>query len=90
MLHPETSIAMFAPLSYRACACRNPSISTTLVGMCSSDVVRANVTAVLQALGAEAVDSSSARQEKKALEEVERILAPVKDLAWASGKPENQ
>jgi hypothetical protein len=57
--------------------------------MCSSDVVRANVTAVLQALGAEAVDSSSARQEGEALEEVERILAPVKDLAWASGRPEN-
>jgi hypothetical protein len=72
------------------CCCRNPSISTTLVGMCSSDVVRANVTAVLQALGAEAVDSSSARQEKKALEEVERILAPVKGLTWASGRPENQ
>jgi hypothetical protein len=58
--------------------------------MCSSAVVRANVSSVLQALGAEAVDSSSARQEKKALEEVERILAPVKDLMWASGKPENQ
>jgi hypothetical protein len=25
-----------------------------------------------------------------ALEEVERILAPVKDLAWASGKAGNQ
>ncbi|WIA38692.1 hypothetical protein OEZ86_001995 [Tetradesmus obliquus] len=71
-------------------AVKNPSISTTLVGMCSSDVVRTNVTAVLQALGAEAVDSSSARQEKKALEEVERILAPVKDLTWASGRPESQ
>jgi hypothetical protein len=58
--------------------------------MCSSDVVRANVTAVLQALGAEAADSSTARQEQKALQEVERILAPVKDLTWASGKPENQ
>lgn len=71
-------------------AVKNPSISTTLVGMCSSDVVRTNVTAVLQALGAEAVDSSSARQEKKALEEVERILAPVKDLTWASGRPDSQ
>ncbi|WIA18414.1 hypothetical protein OEZ85_009874 [Tetradesmus obliquus] len=71
-------------------AVKNPSISTTLVGMCSSDVVRTNVSAVLQALGAEAVDSSSARQEKKALEEVERILAPVKDLTWASGRPESQ
>lgn len=58
--------------------------------MCSSDVVRTNVSAVLQALGAEAVDSSNARQEKKALEEVERILAPVKDLTWASGRPESQ
>ncbi|KAF6257021.1 NADP-dependent oxidoreductase domain-containing protein [Scenedesmus sp. NREL 46B-D3] len=71
-------------------AVKNPSISTTLVGMCSSGVVRANVTAVLQALGAEAADSSSVRQERKALEEVERIMAPVKGLTWASGRPENQ
>lgn len=69
---------------------RNPSISTTLVGMASSAVVQANVQAVLQALGCDpngAADTAAA--EKAALAEVERILAPVKNISWASGKPEN-
>ena len=58
--------------------------------MASSAVVQANVQAVLQALGCDpngAADAAAA--EKAALAEVERILAPVKNISWASGKPEN-
>eukprot|EP00878_Enallax_costatus_P011412 GHUV01011915.1.p1 GENE.GHUV01011915.1~~GHUV01011915.1.p1 ORF type:complete len:358 (+),score=83.91 GHUV01011915.1:242-1315(+) len=69
-------------------AVRNPSISTTLVGMASSEVVHANVQAVLQALDIQ--PSEAARAEARVLEEVQRILAPVKDMGWPSGRPENQ
>lgn len=71
-----------------AAGCRNPSISTTLVGMASSEVVQANVQAVLQALEVQPTENAGA--EAKAFEEVERILAPVKNLTWPSGKPDNQ
>lgn len=70
-------------------AVRNPSISTTLVGMARSAVVHANVQAVLQALGCDPVSTADAAAEKAALSEVERILAPVKNITWPSGKPEN-
>jgi L-galactose dehydrogenase len=69
--------------------CRNPSIATTLVGMASTAVVRANVQAVLQALGCDPNSTADAAAEKAALSEVERILAPVKNITWQSGKPEN-
>jgi len=44
-----------------------------------------------QALGAadQKADGQSASSESRAMEEVERILAPVKDVSWPSGKPEN-
>lgn len=70
-------------------ACRNPCISTTLVGMASSAVVHANMQAVLQALQCDPSSPADAAAEKAALAEVERILAPVKNISWTSGKPEN-
>lgn len=59
--------------------------------MASSAVVQANVHSVLQALqGDPSSDSQgNAAAEKAALAEVERILAPVKNITWPSGKPEN-
>jgi L-galactose dehydrogenase len=69
--------------------CRNPSISTTLVGMASSSVVQANVQAVLQALGVDPSSPADAAAEKAAFAEVERILAPVKNITWPSGRPDN-
>lgn len=71
------------------CMCRNPSISTTLVGMASSSVVQANVQAVLQALGVDPSSPADAAAEKAAFAEVERILAPVKNITWPSGRPDN-
>ncbi|KAF8059175.1 hypothetical protein HT031_005347 [Scenedesmus sp. PABB004] len=72
-------------------AVKHPSIATTLVGMASAATVRANVGAVLSALGlGDAPSGADARREAEVLEEVQRILAPVKDLTWASGRPENQ
>lgn len=45
----------------------------------------------VQALGASdaGADGGAAAREARALEEVGRILAPVKDLAWPSGRPDN-
>jgi hypothetical protein len=57
--------------------------------MASSSVVQANVAAVLQALGCEEVAPEAAAAERAALAEVERILGPVKDVTWASGRTEN-
>jgi hypothetical protein len=44
-----------------------------------------------QALGAsdEPADADSAAREARALHEVERILAPAKDVSWLSGRAEN-
>lgn len=42
-----------------------------------------------QAVGAAPADEEAAAREARALEEVERILAPVKDATWPSGRPEN-
>jgi len=57
--------------------------------MASSAVVQSNVSAVLQALGVEPGSTPNAGAEQAALAEVSRILAPVKNISWASGKPEN-
>ncbi|GBG00535.1 L-galactose dehydrogenase [Raphidocelis subcapitata] len=75
-------------------ALRNPDIATTLVGMASVEVVRANVESALAALGAGGGDaaggtSEAAGAELRALAEVERILAPARDVTWPSGRPEN-
>jgi hypothetical protein len=57
--------------------------------MASSAVVQFNVQAVLQALDVTPVSPQQAAAEKAALQEVERILDPVKNISWPSGKPEN-
>jgi L-galactose dehydrogenase len=67
--------------------CRNPSITTTLVGMASTAVVQANVHAVMQKLGYE--PDPTRTLDKAMTREVERILAPVMGVSWPSGRPEN-
>jgi hypothetical protein len=66
--------------------------------MASCEVVRANVMAATAAVHAASRSSSptkaqladsEARQVAEVLEEVGRILAPVKDMTWPSGRPEN-
>jgi L-galactose dehydrogenase len=52
-------------------------ISSTLVGMCSPAEVERNLAAIEKS------------PPPGLLVEVEKILAPVKDLAWISGRPEN-
>jgi hypothetical protein len=62
-------------------------IASTLVGMAAAATVRANVEAVLQALGV--APNPRAEQDAAALDEVLRILEPVRGLTWRSGRPEN-
>jgi L-galactose dehydrogenase len=74
-------------------------IASNLVSMATRELVRANVSAALEALdvdaGAGCLDDDEAVKEKKkekaakALAEVEAILAPVKGVTWPSGRPEN-
>mmetsp|Transcript_37035 Transcript_37035/g.82332 ORF Transcript_37035/g.82332 Transcript_37035/m.82332 type:complete len:328 (+) Transcript_37035:137-1120(+) len=66
---------------------RTPGIATTLVGMATPDIVAANVEATLEALGL--LTNADDRKETAALAEVERVLKPIKDVTWPSGKPEN-
>ncbi|KAL4423164.1 hypothetical protein ABPG77_007817 [Micractinium sp. CCAP 211/92] len=68
-------------------AVKDPAIASHLVGFCTRQQVRENVEAVLQGLGLAA--SPQAEAEAAALEEVQRILAPVQGLTWPSGLPEN-
>ncbi len=67
--------------------CREPRIASTLVGMPTTAMVHANVTAALQALGIE--PSPHASKEAAVLQEVQRILAPVKDVSWPSGRQDS-
>lgn len=76
--------------------CRNPDIATTLVGMCTCDIVRANIATTLEALNlsqeqSEGLAEHSSQQWRAecVVQEVQRILAPVKDATWPSGRPEN-
>lgn len=57
--------------------------------MASNAVVHANIQAVLQALHCDPSNPADTAAENAALAEVERILAPVKNITWVSGKPEN-
>ena len=62
-------------------------IASTLVGMATRDLVTANVEAVLQAL--DVLPNKRREEEEGILDEVLRILEPVKGLSWPSGRPEN-
>ena len=54
---------------------------------CCTPQVRDNVEAVLQGLGL--APSPQAEAEAAALQEVQRLLAPVQGTTWPSGLPEN-
>ncbi len=58
-------------------ACANPVIATTLVGIGSRDEVRQNLAAL------------SAVPDPELLAEVRALFAPVHNLTWPSGRPEN-
>jgi L-galactose dehydrogenase len=58
-------------------AIRHPYISSTLVGISNPDQVDAN----LKALDFEA--------DRALMNEIEKIVEPVKDMSWPSGRPEN-
>lgn len=68
-------------------AVRNPRIATTLVGMSTRQQVTTNADAVMAALGV--IPDPQAQLEDQVTSEVEAILAPVKNLTWPSGRPEN-
>jgi len=77
-------------------AVKNPDIATTLVGMSTCDIVRSNIATTLEALNLSqqqseglAEHSSQQRKAESVLQEVQRILAPVKDVTWPSGRQEN-
>jgi L-galactose dehydrogenase len=54
-----------------------PGVATTFVGMPGEEQARANVRAALGPL------------DEELLAEVDRVLAPVRDRTWSSGRPEN-
>lgn len=64
-----------------------PEIATTLVGMPTCDQVAINVTATLQALGVQ--QNPNADAEAAAMSEIRSIVAPVLNMTWPSGRPEN-
>jgi hypothetical protein len=59
-------------------------ISTTLVGMATRDMVRRNVAAVSKALS-KPLDNN----QLVTLDAIERVFTNVRDVSWASGRPEN-
>ena len=61
--------------------------ATTLVGMTSPEEVRSNVQAALEATGV--AKSPDAELERSVLSEVEKVLEPVMNTTWPSGRPEN-
>ena len=93
---PVDPEALLLVLLLLSSLCRNPDIATTLVGMCTCDIVRSNIATTLEALNLSqqqseglAEHSSQQRKTESLLQEVQRILAPVKDVAWPSGRQEN-
>jgi L-galactose dehydrogenase len=62
-------------------AVRNEGVATTLVGMCTRKQVQANVAC--------AVAAFSVPEDAALRRDVDAVLAAVKDLTWASGRPEN-
>ena len=55
----------------------HPKVATTIVGMCELDVVKQNVAAVDFEIPSEL------------LQQIESIVAPVKNRMWFEGKEEN-
>lgn len=49
--------------------------------------VQSNVQAAKEALGL--VQSETQSEEEKVLNEVQKILQPIKNMTWPSGRPEN-
>ncbi len=62
-------------------AVREAGIATTLVGMCTREQVRRNVACAAAAFAA-AGDAAL-------LEDVRAVLAPVRNMTWPSGLPDN-
>lgn len=62
-------------------------VSSTLVGMPTCAQVATNVQTVLEALGS--VPDARAATHEAAAEAVRAVLAPVKNVRWPSGRPEN-
>lgn len=62
-------------------------IAITLVGMSTPEEVQSNVQAAKEALGL--VQSETQSEEEKVLNEVQKILQPIKNMTWPSGRPEN-
>jgi L-galactose dehydrogenase len=60
-----------------AFACGNPAVATTIVGMKSRAEVEANVTAASMPIPADL------------LERIAALVAPVKNMMWYEGRPEN-
>ncbi|CAK9251313.1 unnamed protein product [Sphagnum jensenii] len=63
-------------------AMRNHDIATTLVGMNSIEQVQENVKAAIEV-------EQGAKYDEELLKEVEKVLQPVKNLTWSSGRDEN-
>ena len=59
-------------------------ISTTLVGMATTEMVRRNVATVSKALS-----KPLPYAELATLDAIERVFGDVRDMSWESGKPEN-
>jgi L-galactose dehydrogenase len=74
--HCRSRGARLADLALRF-ALAEPGIATTLVGTASPQNLRQNVAAVGQ------------EPDLELLTQVQAILAPVRDLSWPSGRPEN-
>lgn len=62
-------------------------VSSTLVGMPTCAQVAVNVKTVLEALGV--VPDARASTHEAAAAAVRAVLAPVKNMGWPSGRPEN-
>ncbi|CAM6012011.1 unnamed protein product [Sphagnum balticum] len=63
-------------------AMRNHDIAITLVGMNSIEQVQENVKAAIEV-------EQGAKYDEELLKEVEKVLQPVKNLTWSSGRDEN-
>lgn len=74
-------------------AVAHPGLATTFVGMCTTQQVRDNVAAVVAALAPPAAAAGAAGAEEaeaaRQLGVATALLAPVHNVTWPSGRPEN-